>query len=74
MCQRSKEIIPGLLRSKNKIAAEVEMWKEMAKVQQGNARRLKMYLMLHWGVILLWLFFFKSGAKGENEVGEEAAL
>ena len=64
MCQRSKEIIPGLLRSMNKMEAELDRLKENSRCQQSKVRKLRMYLIIHWVAIVMWLFLFKSGGEG----------
>ena len=61
MCQRSKDIIPGLIRTKNKLEAEIERLQENSKLQEAKLRRLKMYLFVHWVVAVVWILLFNSG-------------
>lgn len=64
MCDRAKEIIPGLLRSMNKMEIEIPSLKEHSSMLQRKARRLKMYILLQWVVIGMWFQLIKS--KGKN--------
>nr|XP_027071794.1 uncharacterized protein LOC113696605 [Coffea arabica] len=61
MCQRSKDIIPGLIRTKNKLEFEIERLQENSKLQEAKLRRLKMFLFLHWVVAVAWILLFNSG-------------
>ena len=61
MCQRSKDIIPGLIRTKNKLEAKIETLQENSKLQEAKLRRLKMYLFVHWVVAVVWILLFNSG-------------
>nr|KAJ0198991.1 hypothetical protein LSAT_V11C600336330 [Lactuca sativa] len=63
MCERSKSIIPGLLRSINKLKTEVGKLKEenqMFKYDIGKIKeeksKLKLYLICSW--VFFWVCFF----------------
>ncbi|MFS7998054.1 hypothetical protein Hanom_Chr12g01149161 [Helianthus anomalus] len=52
MCQRSREIIPGLIRGRNVL-------EEQLRGQVEEARRLKKYLKISWVFFVLVVLFFK---------------